>query len=206
MGGVPAAGGPGIGSAVGQPFAPPSGALGNSIGQSLIPGQTPAGVPGAGQGMTGAIGGLPLAGIQAAASGLDLLMPGAGAAANLGIQLANRTIGFAGQQVGNAVSGLFETFTLSGSKGPVDPMKTLPGRLLAGIAGARPALPNTAGGDSQKAQGNQQQQQNPQQNQGGPLVNIEQVNQAPGQEPSSVANEVASQFRSAELSTGAFRR
>lgn len=175
------------------------------IGSGVIPGQAPGVVPGAGQGMTGAIGGLPLAGIQAAASGLDILAPGAGAAANLGIQLANRTIGFAGQQVGNAVSGIFETFSLSGSNGgATDPMKTLPGRLLSGLAGARPSIPNTAAGGPQKPQN--EQQKNPQQpSREGPLVAIENVHQAAGQEPASVANEVADQFRSAELSSGFFR-
>ena len=196
------AGIPGLGP-VPQGLTPP-GVPGNPIGPSLMPGQAPGPVPGAGAGMSTGIGGIPLAALQGAASGLDMLAPGAGAAANLGIQLANRTIGYAGQQAGNLVSGLFETFTLSGSKGSIDPMKSLPGRLLAGIAGARPSLPNTSGGGVQKPQ---EQQQNPQQNQGGgPMVNIEQVNQAPGQEPSSVANEVASQVRSAELSTGYFRR
>lgn len=201
-------GAPGVGGAtnLGAPFGQPG--VGGAGGSSLIPGQSPGAIPGAGPGMSQGIGGIPLAAAQAAASSLDMLAPGAGAAANLGIQLANRSIGYLGQQAGNLASGLFETFTLSGSGGPTDPLKTLPGRLLAGIAGARPSLPNTSGGGVQQPQ---QKQGDPSQiggaaRNGGPMVNIEQVNQAPGQEPTSVANEVASQFRSAELASGSFRR
>ncbi|WP_370501156.1 phage tail tape measure protein [Mycolicibacterium sp. jd] len=199
---------PGTGFPQAPAFMAPPGTPGNPIGQSVIPGQSPGVVPGAGAGMTGAIGGIPLAAGQAAASSLDLLAPGAGAAANVGIQLLNTAIGYGGRQIGNLWSGLFETLSLSGSDGGMtDPLKTLPGRVLAGIAGARPSLPNTAGGGVQpQPQGDPRQNSTQQMaERGGALVNIEQVNQAPGQEPASVANEVASQVRAAEYASSAFR-
>ncbi|MGE2733854.1 phage tail tape measure protein [Mycolicibacterium vaccae] len=192
---------PGTGMPQSAPFGTPPA---DPIGQSVITGQSPQPVPGAGSGMNQGISGLPLAAIQTAAGGLDALAPGAGAAANLGIQLANRAIGYGAQQVGNLASGFFETFTLSGSGGMTDPLKTLPGRLLAGIAGARPSLPNTAGGSASPQSGKDQKQQNPQQPQpnNGPLVEIKEVHQAPGESPDAVANSVASQFRSYEYSGG----
>ncbi|WP_141564537.1 phage tail tape measure protein, partial [Mycolicibacterium palauense] len=183
---------PGAGMPQAAPFMSPPGSPANPIGPSLIPGQAPGAIPGAGAGMTQGIGGLPLAAAQAAASGLDALAPGAGAAANLALQLGNRTVGFLAQQAGTLASGIFETLSVSGSKGPVDPLKTLPGRVLAGIAGARPSIPNTAGGGVQQ-QPKPDAQQNAQQpgQGGGPLVEIKELHQQPGQEPTSVANEVA---------------
>ncbi|AOT24855.1 tape measure protein [Mycobacterium phage Nazo] len=173
--------------------------------QSVIAGQTPAGPPGAqGGGFSGVTGGLTGAALSAGAAGLDLLAPGAGQAAQTGIQLANRTIGFLGQLGGIAASGVLETLSVGGGNPLADPLKSLPGRVLAGIAGARPALPNAAG------QGQQQAQQQagagapgqPAPGQGGPLVNIEAVHQAANQTPDAVANSVANQFKSAEISQG----
>ncbi|MDH6199181.1 hypothetical protein M2272_005849 [Mycobacterium frederiksbergense] len=78
-----------------------------------------------------------------AAGGLDLLAPGAGQAAQMGMKLANRAIQFGGQAAGIGVSGLMETFLPSGS-----PLGNLGnswfGKLASGFASARPALPNTA--------------------------------------------------------------
>ncbi|MBU8833596.1 hypothetical protein [Mycolicibacterium goodii] len=173
---------------------------------SVVAGQSPAGPPGAqGGGFSGAAGGLTGAALSAGAAGLDMLAPGAGQAAQTGIQLANRTIGYLGQLAGIGVSGILETFGVSGGNPLADPLKSLPGRVLAGIAGARPALPNAAGQGQQQAQ-QQAGQGGPGQpapgQSGGPLVHIDQVNQAPNQTPDSVANSVANQFKSAEISQG----
>ncbi|AKF14376.1 tail length tape measure protein [Mycobacterium phage Phayonce] len=171
---------------------------------SVIAGQSPAGPPGAqGGGFSGVTGGLTGAALSAGAAGLDLLAPGAGQAAQTGIQLANRTIGFLGQLGGIAASGVLETLSVGGGNPLADPLKSLPGRVLAGIAGARPALPNTSGQAQQQAQ-QQAGAGAPGQPApgGGPLVHIDQVNQAPNQTPDSVANSVANQFKSAEISQG----
>ncbi|QDK01122.1 tail length tape measure protein [Mycobacterium phage Purky] len=209
---TPNAPGPGLGlpgfggggalpfTGVGAPQAAPFAA------NSVIAGQSPAGPPGAqGGGFSGAAGGLTGAALSAGAAGLDMLAPGAGQAAQTSIQLANRTIGFLGQLGGIAASGVLETLSFGGSNPNADPLKTLPGRVLAGIAGARPALPNAAGQAQQQAQ-QQTGQGGPGQpapgQSGGPLVHIDQVNQAPNQTPDSVANSVANQFKSAEISQG----
>lgn len=42
--------------------------------------------------------------------GLDALAPGAGAAAKLGLELANRTIQYVGEKTAEAVEGLKESF------------------------------------------------------------------------------------------------
>ena len=214
MGPAPLGGGAGAplipGAPVG-PFGPPPGpgvpafpGASAPAPSSIIPGGQSGGPPGVGGGMQqGAIGGIPLAALSTAASGLDILAPGAGQAAQVGIQLANRAAGYAGQVAGIAAGGLLETFSLSGSGGMTDPLKTLPGRLLAGFAGARPALPNTAGQPQQPGVDPNTQQHGTGQGQApGPLVSIENVNQAPGQTPDSVATSVASQFRSYEYSSG----
>lgn len=144
------------------------------------------------------LGGLPMQAISSAAQAggmaLNAIAPGAGPiasqAAQTGIQLANRTIGYLGQLAGIGVGGLLETFLPNNS--PIaDPSKSWIGRLAAGFSGARPALPNTAGtpAPAQTPLPEQQQQQQGGQG-GGPMVNIENmVNQTPdgGQ---SVANQI----------------
>ena len=91
-----------------------------------------------------AIGGLALDGLMGAAGAADLLMPGAGAAAKIGIQLANRTIGYGAQNLGIGASGLMETVSIGDN-----PMGGLGagwlGKIAGGLAGAAPALPNMAG-------------------------------------------------------------
>ena len=72
----------------------------------------------------------------------------AAAAANIGIQEINRFIGYLGQVAGIGVSGLMETFLPTGaSELATNNWAT---RLLGGIVGARPALPNLAGGKGQE--------------------------------------------------------
>jgi hypothetical protein len=118
----------------GDPAAPPT-----PIGAPPGGGWQPQG--GGGNG----IGGLPLAAISSAAG----MFPGGGAAAQTAMQLANRTIGY-GQQVGAiAVQGLMDTFKISSPDGDdggkSDLSKGWAGRVAAGFAGARPAMPNGAG-------------------------------------------------------------
>lgn len=203
--GLPAFGGGGGAMAAGMPQAAPFAAT------SVLPGMQPSTPPGAGGGFSGMAGGLTGAAMSAGAAGLDMLAPGAGQAAQTGIQLANRTIGFLGQLGGIAASGVLETLSVGGGNPLTDPLKTLPGRVLAGIMGARPALPNMAGQAQQQAQQQAGQGQGGDPNQHnpggppGPMVNIENVHQAPNQTPDSVANGVANTFRSAELS-GGFKR
>lgn len=105
------------------------------------------------QGGAGAqgLGGLPMAALSTAASGLDMLAPGAGQAAQIGMQLANRTIGYLGQLGGIAASGWMETLIPNNSEFG-DPGKSWLGKLAGGLAGARPAVPNKAGQETQKQQ------------------------------------------------------
>ena len=110
-----------------------------------------------GEGFAG-IQGMPMQSAMMATQGLDLLAPGASQAAQIGMQLANRAIGYAGQAAGIGVSGLMETFLPSGS-----PLASFGnswiGRLASGFAGARPAVPNMAGQQAPPMQGGQDGQQ-----------------------------------------------
>ncbi|SRX93558.1 hypothetical protein [Segniliparus rotundus DSM 44985] [Mycobacterium shimoidei] len=108
-------------------------------GSSVIGGQAP-GVGAGGSGFSG-LDGLPMSAAMTAAGSLNMLAPGAGIAAQIGIQEINRAIGYAGQAVGIGVSGLLETF-LPHDSPLADTSNSWFGRLAAGFAGARPALPN----------------------------------------------------------------
>lgn len=68
----------------------------------------------------------------------------ASAAMDLGMQVAGRAIGAAGQYVGNVAGGLLETFSLNDSA-LGDPSASWLGRILGAATGVRPALPNIAG-------------------------------------------------------------
>ncbi|ORV92804.1 hypothetical protein AWC11_07320 [Mycobacterium interjectum] len=73
---------------------------------------------------------------------------GAGGAASsatqMAFQLLNRTAAYGAQDAGILAEGIIETLSLSDS--PLSDFgKTLPGKLLAGVAGVRPAENNTAG-------------------------------------------------------------
>ncbi|MGU3650693.1 phage tail tape measure protein [Mycolicibacterium sp. A43C] len=142
LAGVPSMpGGPlGTGMPSAAPFAAPS-----SFSQSAPAVGLGNAYPSQGGGNSGNImGGLALDGAMAATSGLDMLAPGAGAAAKIGIQLANRTIGYGAQNVGIGVSGLLETLSLGDN-----PLGSIgagwAGKIAGGLAGAAPALPNMAG-------------------------------------------------------------
>ena len=77
------------------------------------------------------------------------------AAINIGMEEANRAIGFAGQAAGIGVSGLMETFLPAG--GSELAQNNWVTRILGGIVGARPVLPNLSG----KAASAQQQPGSP---------------------------------------------
>lgn len=131
--GLPAFGGGGP-MAGGMPQAAP---IGGNTGTAF-----PALPGGGGVGIDG--GGLLGTAMAAGGTALDLMAPGAGQAAQIGMKLLNRTIQYGSQAAGIGVSGLMETFLPSGS-----PLGNLGnswfGKLAAGFASARPALPNTAG-------------------------------------------------------------
>ena len=145
-----------------------------------------------------------MAALKTATAGLDMIAPGAGQAAQTGIQMINRTIQFAGQAAAIGASGLLETFSLSGGSGLSDPMKTLPGRLLAGFSGARPASPNTAGQNQQPNNGQQQSQggQPGQSQGGGPLMHIENMNVDSKKGGAAFAGDAAQQFKGFEAAGG----
>ncbi|MCH9728380.1 MAG: phage tail tape measure protein [Actinomycetia bacterium] len=122
---------PGVGMP--QSFGP-----GTSLGGQSYPGQ------GGGEGGIG-LGGMALDGIMAATSGLDMLAPGAGAAAKIGIQVANRTAKYAGQVAGIGIGGLLDTITPAGDNPKASIGNSWFGKIAGGIASAAPALPNMAG-------------------------------------------------------------
>ena len=114
------------------------------------------GVPGSGGigvgggGLLGMLGSAAQSGIGLAASGAAMGMDGgaggavASAMAGIGIQEIQRAISAGGQYVGALAGGLLETFSLNDSA-LADPGKSWLGRIGIAAAGARPALPNSAG-------------------------------------------------------------
>jgi hypothetical protein len=78
-----------------------------------------------------------------AAPGGDVASSVMSAAINIGIQEINRAIGFAGQAAGIGVSGLMETFLPAG--GSELAQNNWVTRILGGIVGARPVMPNLVG-------------------------------------------------------------
>lgn len=129
---------PGVGPSQALPGMSPLGQVGPSMGGGTA-------YPSQGGNSGSLLGGLPLDGIMAATSGLDLIAPGAGAAAKIGIQVANRSIGYAAQNAGIAANAIGEFFSVGDNpKGSIGAGWL--GKLAGGIAGAAPALPNLAGG------------------------------------------------------------
>ncbi len=183
--GLPGMGGAGGGGGYGPGGTGPM--QGRSYGQ---------GAPGGG-GFQG-LGGAPMAALSTAAQGLDLLAPGAGQGAQIAMQLTNRAIGYAGQLAGIGVSGLMETFALNGSS-LGDPSKSWIGKIAGGVAGARPALPNTAGQSAPPlAPPDKQKDQGQGQSGGAPMVNIEKFENGSGNpsDGQSAARDIARQFNS----------
>ncbi|OHT86898.1 phage tail tape measure protein [Mycobacteroides saopaulense] len=109
-----------------------------------------------------------------AASGLDLLAPGAGQAAQTGMKLANRAIQYGGQVAGIGVQGLMDTFLPTGGSELAN--KSWITKIVGGIAGAAPALPNMAG-KSTAPQNQNQEDPNAPNKQGGNTTNITVNNQ-----------------------------
>ncbi len=108
-----------------------------------------------------------------AASGLDLLAPGAGQAAQTGMKLANRAIQYGGQVAGIGVQGLMDTFLPTGGSELAN--KSWITKIMGGIAGAAPALPNMAG-KATAPQNQNQEDPNAPKNQGGVTNNISVTN------------------------------
>ena len=168
---IPTTGG-GIGSGAGFPgMAGPA--------QSTIGGITPAG--GRGEGGLGVAGGLlgmatNALGAAAGAGGMaaNAMAPGAGAAisaaTDIGIKLINRTAQWGGQAAGIGVGGLLEAF-LPVESSLADPMNSWFGRIVGGMMGAVPSLPNTAG-QAAAAPQNGQNGQNGQPTDGRPPINV----------------------------------
>ena len=120
---------------------------------STVGGITPAGGRGeGGLGIAGGLAGMAMSALQTAAGaggmGANMMAPGAGAAisaaADIGIKLANRGAQFAGQAAGIGVGGLMEAL-LPVDSALADPMNSWFGRIVGGMMGAAPNLPNMAG-------------------------------------------------------------
>lgn len=162
----------------------------------------------------GGIGELAMQGLSAAAGGLDVMMPGAGMAAQTGIKLANRTAAYLGQVAGIGMGGLLETFLPHGSP-DADPGKSWFGKLVGGLAGARPALPNKAGAQGEAGGAGQPappqtpeqaaklQAQNGGGSAGGPMVNVENMNNYTPDGGHSLANQIGRMQMASYASGGA---
>lgn len=197
--------GTGMPSGIGPMGGPPQGApMQNGVGgaASAMP-QYGARSPGEGGwqaqgGGFAGLGGLPMSAIQAGigaagAAGAPFGGQAGAAAAQMGMEMLNRTAGWGGQAAGIVANGLLETFGMNQSV-LGDPSQSWFGRVFAGFAGARPSLPASAGQteeplsaqqqDPNKKQGEDQQQQQP----GGPLVNIETLNNNKGDNEMEMAN------------------
>ncbi|MGV0772040.1 phage tail tape measure protein [Mycobacterium syngnathidarum] len=112
-------------------------------------------------------GGLLDTAIGVGASGLDMLAPGAGQLAQTGTKLLNRGIEYGGQVAGIGAQGLMETFLPFGASEVAS--NNWITRIVGGLAGAAPALPNMAGKSTQaptKDQVAAVNPNNPQQGQG----------------------------------------
>lgn len=119
---------------------------GPGIGPTLIGGIAPPTGQGGGAGASG--GGLLGAAAGAAAAGANMFAPGAGIAAQIGIQEIERAIGFGAQAAGIGVQGLMQTFLPAGASELAQ--NNWITKIAGGVMGARPALPNLAGGGNTK--------------------------------------------------------
>lgn len=199
--GFPMPGGQGFpGPGPGTPGFPMPGGSGVDEGNPTPQGAPKGGgwQPAGGSGL--GISGAPAAAITSAAG----MFPGGGAAAQLAIQLANRTIQQAGNLTAIGVQGLQETFGMhdpdGGGNGLDDLQNNIFGRVLKGMAQMKPATGGTSAGKTQGnkdkkannpqgAQGQKDQQGNPQY-QGGLHVHGDFV-QAPGQNPQTTVNDLS---------------
>lgn len=164
---------PGIGGGLAGGGAMFGGALGPLPGPadpaSTVGGIAPAGGRGeGGLGLGGGLAGMAMSALQSAAGAggmaANAMAPGAGAAisaaADIGIKLANRTAQWAGQAAGIGVGGLMEGL-LPVDSTLADPMNSWFGRIIGGMMGAAPMLPNMAGQSAAQPQNGQNGQQQP---------------------------------------------
>lgn len=163
-------------SAPGLGFPTPGG--GPDSGPTLIGGLAPP--EGTGSGFGGISGGILGAALGAASSGAAMAASaaaggmdgGAGgaaasAAAQIGIQLLNRAIQQGGQVAGIAASGVIETLMPFGASELAQ--NNWLTKIVGGIVGARPVLPNLAGGGKKTPEGlTPEQAAQMEQGQGGP--------------------------------------
>jgi len=141
---------PGIGPSQALPGISPLGQVTPAVGGGTA-------YPSQGGNSGSLLGGLPLDGIMAATSALDAFAPGSSAAAKIGIQVANRSIGYAAQNAGIAANAIGEFFSVGDNpKGSIGAGWF--GKIAGGLAGAGAALPNIAGQKAPQQQGNGQQQ------------------------------------------------
>jgi len=163
---TPPIGGGGSGPGAGVPgLAPPPQSLpGLSSGQITNPGSDPNGWQPQGGSVGAGLGQLLQSGLSSALSAAGAAGDAAGgmgggsaaaaaaaAIAQLAMQATNRTIKFGGQATGDALGGLFETFSVGGSS-LADPMQGWLGRAIGGLVGATPQLPSMAGDRAQQGQ------------------------------------------------------
>ncbi|MBX7433782.1 hypothetical protein JDV09_16940 [Mycobacterium sp. Y57] len=129
----------------------------------------------------------------AAAAGVNMMAPGAGAGVDIATQEANRFAGYLGQLGGIAAEGLLETFSLNDSP-LADPSKSLPGKIIFGLAGAHPSAPNSAGKTQPPLKPDDKQQQGQQGNQtnAGMIVHGD-VNVGQGQDSKSAMADLQKQ-------------
>ncbi|WP_240761030.1 hypothetical protein [Mycolicibacterium sp. CR10] len=188
---------PGAGPLGGPMAAPPAAGYSSGYG-TRAPGE--GGWQPAGGGFSG-LGGLPMGAIQAGiaaagAAGAPFGGQAGAAAAQMGLELLNRTVAFGGQAAGIAAGGLLETFGMSGSA-LGDPSKSWIGRIASGFAGARPAGSMSAGNTEtplkpKNQQGPEAAKQGGQDGfKGGPTVNIESFVQAPNRNGQQAAQDLA---------------
>ncbi|KEF95171.1 hypothetical protein K883_05127 [Mycobacterium sp. TKK-01-0059] len=146
------------------------------------------------------IGGMPAAAITSAAG----MFPGGGAAAQLAIQLANRSIQQVGEYAAIGVQGLQETFGVhdpDGGGGGLDGLQNnIFGRVLKGLAKAKPATGTSAGKTQGKkddknqgkdAQGKPGQQGGDQYHGGMHIGGDLNITTQPGQNPQTTYNDLS---------------
>jgi hypothetical protein len=155
--GVPSVPGgpPGSGMPQAAPFAGGPQIAPSSFSPGYAPTQQPQAAPGWQPGAKGVGGGGIIGAAAGAAAGM---FPGGGAAAQIAMQMIQRTIQYGGEVAGALVQGGLDTLSVSDPDG--GPGASLNdswlGRLGGALASAAPALPTTAGKADQ-----QQQPQNP---------------------------------------------
>jgi hypothetical protein len=129
------------------------------------------------------------------------MAPGAGQAAQVGIKLANRAIQYGAQAAGIGASGLLETFLPTG--GSELASNSWLTKIAGGIAGARPAIPNLAGGAGAQAMDNKNKSQGGQDGQGetptgpGGQTNNITINQASAQPANDITHALGVSYANA---------